>query len=1280
MQDNLTTLGDLTVTASNLILQSTTVAGDLTATSTAGQIQQSPDTTLNISGTSTLDAGTEQNITLANTDNDFNNVDIVNANNVQLLDGKGAIGIQGNVSGTLEVTADGTNLDGYVINNSAELSVTGLASFTVNDGESISLDNAGNDFNNVNIVNANNVRLLDGKGAIGVQGNVSGTLEVIANGTNLDGHVINNSAALNVTGLATFTVADGESINLGNADNTFLIDPTFNTANTDDTINNIVISDDTALILRGITLAGNLTASATDITFNNTTVAGDLTATSTTGQIQQAENTTLNITGTSTLDAGAEQNITLANTGNDFNNVDIVNANNVQLRDGTGAIGIQGYVSGTLEVTADGSAVPDENEDVFVITNPAALSVTGLPTFTVADGESINLGNAANTFSIDPIFNVVGETINNLVITDGSNLVLQPDLNLSGSLTASATDITFNNTSVAGNLTATSSTGQIQQSLSTTLNITGTSTLNGGNGGIALGELNDFQDTVSLTTTSADTVSQPSNVTLTDANLLNIGVSSIAGELNVRAETVTQTNDAEQGTGDGISVANTATFTVDTSNSTVDTGNSITLDNIDNQFNAITFSASTTGSTLGNVSISNTGALDLQNIKSTSLTATSLSNITQNNLSPGGALDISGLTQLIGNNITLNNLANDFTDVTITSGSTVSITDANTLNFTGASTISDSLTVNALNGNITDAASAALTVTNNTSLTTTNGNIVLDNDLHDFNSVQLSSSGDTTLSDSNSIDIRNSVINGNLLLTADTSAGGVDNDIVNTAGNITVNGASTFVSSQDGDILLARSDSNHAFAGPISASAVDGANLNNVQINNSQTTNLQNINTTNLLINSTGNITHTGAINVSALASLSSTGDINLASSANDNTINRITVSAANNVNVYNTGTLTLDAINLNGQLQVSANGITTTNDLLASTGMNLNATTGTLAINNNLTTNSGALILIADQDINQSAGATISGSAISLTSNTANINQNGIINNIAGDLTLNAAQSIVMAANASTQSTGNINYLSTLDQSLASLTSSGGGISITSTNGAIIDINANNINLNAASLMLRASNGIGSGDAIETSTAQLDVINAGIGTGKVEINNSGDVLVTNLVNNGDINFDNTSNVTLNNIDAGFIVGTLQMNVTNGSVFGVDRGIGNDFFTIADITADTAIIFVSNGEFGTFERPIVLNLNSEFFLASTISSTSFLGEPPPLNNDTSDIQFSVFDSINSVSGQQLIEVESLADIDRAIFTDLRNYDTQEISLRLPRDQIFEDDLDAYDRE
>jgi hypothetical protein len=51
------------------------------------------------------------------------------------------------------------------------------------------------------------------------------------------------------------------------------------------------------------------------------------------------------------------------------------------------------------------------------------------------------------------------------------------------------------------------------------------------------------------------------------------------------------------------------------------------------------------------------------------------------------------------------------------------------------------------------------------------------------------------------------------------------------------------------------------------------------------------------------------------------------------------------------------------------------------------------------------------------------------------------------------------------------------------------------------------------------------------------------------------------------------------------------------------------------------------------------------------------------------------DAIGSASQQRLIEVESIEDIDPAIFTAVRNYNYDDISIRMPRDQLYEDELD-----
>jgi hypothetical protein len=369
------------------------------------------------------------------------------------------------------------------------------------------------------------------------------------------------------------------------------------------------------------------------------------------------------------------------------------------------------------------------------------------------------------------------------------------------------------------------------------------------------------------------------------------------------------------------------------------------------------------------------------------------------------------------------------------------------------------------------------------------------------------------------------------------------------------------------------------------------------------------------------------------------------------------------------------------GEMKLTANSgnILLDNNNQLSGPLSLVATLGDVTLNNTVNTD---LALLNTQDLTVSSSGQLSDSgSITATGDTTLTSASGIVLDSANNfnnLTVNNAASLIVN-DIDTISIASINTTGS-----AKVTANGialgrvnaGSVNLDAGSGQITDSNGANTNVESDSLVMRAASGIGSGDAIETSTAELDVINNG--AGRVEITNTGNVLLTNLVNNADINFRNNSNVTLDHVDAGFTVGTFDLEVTNGSVFGVGRG-GINYFIVPDITADAAFVKVLNGNFGTFDRHIVLKLNSEFFLASTISSTFFLPEPPPIVNDISDLKISVFDSLNSASGQRLIEIESIADVNPAIFTDLHNYNQENISIRLPRDQMFDDELEDYDR-
>ena len=65
-------------------------------------------------------------------------------------------------------------------------------------------------------------------------------------------------------------------------------------------------------------------------------------------------------------------------------------------------------------------------------------------------------------------------------------------------------------------------------------------------------------------------------------------------------------------------------------------------------------------------------------------------------------------------------------------------------------------------------------------------------------------------------------------------------------------------------------------------------------------------------------------------------------------------------------------------------------------------------------------------------------------------------------------------------------------------------------------------------------------------------------------------------------------------------------------------------------------------------------------------------------DDRSLLQFNAFDALSTLSGGQLVELETLAEINPAIFTDVRNYASAEIAIRLPRDQLYADELEEYE--
>ncbi len=899
-----------------LILGASTVSGTLGVT-TAGALTQSG--VLNVSGVTTLAAGAANNITLNNAANNFSTVGITHGNNVSLRDANALNLAASTVSGTLGVTTAGA------LTQSGPLTITGVTTLAAGAANNITLGGA-NNFSTVAVTSGNNVTLNDTNALILGASTVSGTLGVTTAGA------LTQSGVLTVTGVTTLAAGAANNITLNNAANNF---STVGITNG----NNVVLTDANAL---------NLAASTVSGTFGVTT----------TGALTQSG--PLTITGVTTLAAGAANNITLNNAGNDFSTVAITNGNTVALTDANALVLGASTVSGTLGVTTAGA-----------LTQSGVLTVTGVTTLAAGAANNVNLATSANNFStvaitsgndvslLDTNALVLGaSTVSGaLALTTGGALTQSGALNVTGATSFTATaantdillgtqannfggalsfagtlgnfrDVSLRNVNagatvpaLAGltalrNLTLTYNNAPVALPALTltaggSLNVTaggaitdsgnlivpGTTTLVAGANNITLDNANNFTGAVSITSGN--------NVALNDINALVLGPSTVSGTLNVTtAGAVTQTG----------ALAVTGATTV-----AAGAANNITLNNVANNF-------STVGITSGNnVALTDANALDL----GASTVSGTFGVTTTGALTQSGPLTITGVTTLAAgaaNNITLGG-ANNFSTVAVTSGNNVTLNDTNAL-ILGASTVSGTLGVTTA-GALTQ--SGVLNVSGVTTLAAgAANNITLNNAANNFSTVGITNGNNVSLRDANALVLGASTVSGALALTT----GGA----LTQSGALNVTGATSFTATAvNTDILLGTQANN--FGGALSFAGTLG---------NFRDVSLRNVN---------------AGATVPAVAGLSSLRNLTLQFDNAPITLPALTLTASGNLNVTAGGTISQSGV-------VTVPGTTTLATTVAGSDILLNTQA------NNLTgavTFAGTQSNIRDVGLrNVNAGATV--------------------------------------------------------------------------------------------------------------------------------------------------------------------------------------------------------------------------------------------------------------------------------------------------------------------
>jgi len=420
-----------------------------------------------------------------------------------------------------------------------------------------------------------------------------------------------------------------------------------------------------------------------------------------------------------------------------------------------------------------------------------------------------------------------------------------------------------------------------------------------------------------------------------------------------------------------------------------------------------------------------------------------------------------------------------------------------------------------------------------------------------------------------------------------------------------------------------------------------------------------NLTTANGSIDSSANLSSSGVLNLTAVENISLAGNNQLSGGL---TLNGTTV------NVINLVATQLASVTAEERLTITSVG-----DIIG---------TGAIVVSNGSATGL----------------ANLRSSTGSITLNNAGNNFDVVNIRAANDASLIESDAVTIT---NTAVGGALNVTSAGDMSVGDI--SAANINLRASNGAIIDSASD---LSASSVTLAAANGIGGGTvshvagsegfanldtsgAINTRTATLSAINTTAGT--VNIDNSGDVSVRDLRNRGDIILKNSGDIALqvtqhNGVSVGAIDanygGDVSSSVYPGSVAILNDSassvIGNGTGIVgADITAESLFV---NGvtNFGVNGAPIRLRVNDQFTLIASRGVVQYVGGDP--RNITTSADLIESDASRNLGGQQMVNIDSLASIDPAVFSEVRNYNYGDTALRLPSDQNTSGEADDEDDE
>ena len=848
----------------DIILDALDITGDLTLNSTGGGVYQFSYWV--VGGLADLSAAAD--ISLKNADNDFASLKLTGVN--ATVSNNSALALAGaNLSGTLDLTLSNGSIT-QLTDPMAALLIDGTATFTVQDGESITLNN---DFNDI----AGDVIFNGALATLGLTNTASITLGAL----NLSGDLTLNSttgsigqtAAWVVGGLADLTAAT--NITLQQTQNDF--------ASLKLTGANATVSNNSALALAGADLSGDL-----DLSLNTGSV-------SQTGALDVAGNANFTVTGGESIVLADPANAILGNvsfTSTDANPLGDVSFTN----------------SNTITLDALSAASIDLSSITGGIQQVGALQITDSATFVAIDDITLNVLSAAR-LTVDSLRGSITQN-GALTVAGLVDFIAGSDITLAV-LNANALEVYSEGSFIT-------QTGALQVTDLADFTITGT-------GMIELMDPNNQFGSLDLNALSA-------SVDVDDS--VELGLVNIANTLNLTAHTgsITQSNDTDKaitiGGSADLSALNAITLgeldiTGDlTLNSTtgsigqtaawvvggladLSAATDIILDNFQNDFTNLKLTGV-------NATVSNNSALALAGANLSGTLDLTLSNgsITQLTDDPSEALLIDGtatFTVQDDESITLNNPFNDIAGDVIFNGALASLGLTNTASITlGALNLSGDLTLNSIGGSVGQTANVVwviggsadlsalnaitlgeLNITDDLTLNSTGGSvgqtaawvvggladlsaaidITLQETQNDFASLKLTGAN-ATVSNNSALALAGADLSGDLDLSLNTGS-------VSQTGALDVAGNANFTVTGGESIVLA--DPANAILGNVSFTSTGANPLGDVSFTNSNTITLDALSAASIDLSSiTGGIQQVGALQITDSATFVAIDDITL--------------------------------------------------------------------------------------------------------------------------------------------------------------------------------------------------------------------------------------------------------------------------------------------------------------------------------------------------------------------------------------------------------------------